>query len=156
MVKKEKKAVKKEVKTKKETKLLDLSDNGLKEIIDYFETTNIAELGIKEGSKKITIRKDASVKPAAEVNIETTGTEDESNEEYVNNNWTIHSTYVGLYKPVKDICVGADVKKGQIIADIYSMNLDHNITADEDCTIEKILIEEDDPVEYGKPLFIVS
>jgi biotin carboxyl carrier protein len=36
------------------------------------------------------------------------------------------------------------------------MKIDHNIEAEKDCQIKEILAEENDPVDYGRPIFIIK
>ena len=48
------------------------------------------------------------------------------------------------------------IKEGDVIASIFSMNIEHEIKAEKDFVIKKILLEANDPVDYGKPLFLVQ
>ena len=54
------------------------------------------------------------------------------------------------------IDVGATVKKGDILCIVEAMKLLNEIECDQDGTIEKILVENGQPVEFGEPLFVIG
>jgi acetyl-CoA carboxylase biotin carboxyl carrier protein len=51
--------------------------------------------------------------------------------------------------------IGDHIETGQVICVIEAMKLMNEITADLDGTIEEILVEDGQPVEYDQPLFRV-
>lgn len=51
--------------------------------------------------------------------------------------------------------VGAKVKPGQTVCIIEAMKLFNEIEADFSCTVEEVLVESGQPVEYGAKLFRV-
>ena len=51
--------------------------------------------------------------------------------------------------------VGDKVKKGQVLAIVEAMKLMNDIESDFDGEIAEILVENGQPVEYGRPLFII-
>lgn len=52
--------------------------------------------------------------------------------------------------------VGDKVKKGQVLCIVEAMKLMNEITADFDCEIVKVLVKNEDIVQYGQPLFLVK
>ena len=52
--------------------------------------------------------------------------------------------------------VGATVKEGQTICIIEAMKLMNEIEAEKSGVIKEILVENDTPVEFGEPLFIIE
>jgi len=54
------------------------------------------------------------------------------------------------------VSVGKRVKKGDIICIIEAMKLMNEIEAECDGVIEKILVENSQPVEYGQVLFLIQ
>lgn len=52
--------------------------------------------------------------------------------------------------------VGDKVKKGQVLCIVEAMKLMNEITADFDCEIVKVLVKNEDVVQYGQPLFLVE
>lgn len=74
---------------------------------------------------------------------------------------TITAQMVGTYysspNPEADayVTVGSSIKSGQTICVIEAMKLFNEIEAEFDGTIEKICVNNAEPVEYGQDLFIV-
>lgn len=52
--------------------------------------------------------------------------------------------------------VGDSVHKGQVIGIIEAMKLMNEIESEYDGTIQKILVNNKDMVEYGQPLFVIK
>lgn len=51
--------------------------------------------------------------------------------------------------------VGSSVRKGQVLCIIEAMKLMNEIDADQDGEVVKIFVENNQPVQYGDPLFAV-
>lgn len=51
--------------------------------------------------------------------------------------------------------VGDTVKKGQVLGIVEAMKLMNEIESEFDGTVEQILVENEDVVEYGQPLFVI-
>ena len=51
---------------------------------------------------------------------------------------------------------GDIVKKGQVLGIVEAMKLMNEIESEYNGVVEEILIENEDMVEYGQPLFIIS
>ena len=51
--------------------------------------------------------------------------------------------------------VGDTVKKGQTLAIVEAMKLMNEIESEFDCVVTEILVENEEYVEYGQPLFVI-
>jgi len=51
--------------------------------------------------------------------------------------------------------VGDAVKKGQVLGIVEAMKLMNEIESEFDGTVEQILVENEEVVEYGQPLFVI-
>lgn len=51
--------------------------------------------------------------------------------------------------------VGDTVKKGQVLGIVEAMKLMNEIESEFDGTVEQILVENEEVVEYGQPLFVI-
>lgn len=75
---------------------------------------------------------------------------------------TIDCPMVGVFytspSPEADpyVKVGSKVNKGDVVCIIEAMKLMNEVTATESGTIEEILVENGDLVEFGQPLFVIS
>lgn len=71
----------------------------------------------------------------------------------------VKSPLVGTFyaAPAEDadafVKVGDAVKKGQVLAIVEAMKLMNEIESDFDGTVEEVLVENGQAVEYGQPLF---
>ncbi|RME68779.1 MAG: acetyl-CoA carboxylase biotin carboxyl carrier protein, partial [Nitrospirae bacterium] len=87
--------------------------------------------------------------------------EQPSKEETPSGLHTIKSPIVGTFyrAPSPDaepfVEVGSRVKKGDILCIIEAMKLMNEIESDIDGTVEKIMVENGQPVEYGQVLFLI-
>jgi len=68
---------------------------------------------------------------------------------------TINAKYVGLFKATK-IIAGAEVAEGDIIGNIFSMNINHPVKVDKAGVIEEFIVAENDPVDYGAPIATIK
>lgn len=70
----------------------------------------------------------------------------------------IVGTYYEAPSPDSDpfISVGASVKKGQTLCIVEAMKIMNEIEAEFDGTIQKILVDNGQPVEFDQPLFIIK
>lgn len=149
--------VTKKTKTKpKSTKLLDLSQEGVKGFIDFAKQFNIYSLSIKQKDKKITIYKNSAASVAAPA--ESLPVVDQPVAKNIDDlsDEALKSKYVGLLHLAPGIVPGKEVKQGELLAKIYSMKIEHQLKAEKNCVIKKILVPENGPVDYGKPLFIIK
>lgn len=75
---------------------------------------------------------------------------------------TIDCPMVGVFytspSPEADpyVKIGSKVNKGDVVCIIEAMKLMNEVTATESGTIEEILVENGDLVEFGQPLFVIS
>jgi acetyl-CoA carboxylase biotin carboxyl carrier protein len=54
------------------------------------------------------------------------------------------------------VTVGSTVSKGDILCIIEAMKLMNEIEAEYDGVVEKILVKNAEPLEYGQPLFVIK
>lgn len=72
---------------------------------------------------------------------------------------TIDSPMVGTYYSAGSpgdppfVSVGSRVEPGQNVCIIEAMKIMNEVTAARACVIEKLLVENEQPVEFGQPLF---
>lgn len=145
----------------------------IEELIRLVESSQINELEICEGRKKIRISKGAAAyipaasfapsAPAARNDEAETDDEVHSGEEKLASNLKqIKSPMVGTFyrspapgsEPFTE--VGQPVAVGQTVCIVEAMKLMNEIGSDYNGVIRRILTENGQPVEYGQPLFLVE
>ena len=78
------------------------------------------------------------------------------------NNFIIKSPIVGTFysSPSQEAApyveVGDTVKKGQVVAIVEAMKIMNEIESSVDGIVEKILVKDQDVVEFGQPLYAIK
>ncbi len=149
-----------------ERKGLDIES--LKEIIKIMKENDVAELSIEQGGLKIHVKQLhaqqlASVSYTTPVPIAHEVTTHAISPESAKKDAVyISAPMVGTFyrAPSPDaepyVEVGSEVKAGQVICIIEAMKLMNEISADMDCTILEILVDNGQAVEYDQPIFRVK
>ena len=154
--------------------------------MDIKEIQNLIKFVVKSGAYEVEIeKKDFKITIKTSSNSSTTikslpvtqtlsneqNTQVISNQEDNNDNHTeneddkytvIKSPIIGTFfrksgpdKPVF-LDVGSEVKKGETMCVIEAMKLFNEIESEMNCKIIKILVEDETPVEFDQPLFLVD
>lgn len=135
------------------TELLDLSLEGIKKFVEFAKEFNISTLSIGQKGKKITVTKRMQAVSAQVMETNNSLAEIEYTPESYEK---IKSKFIGSFHAGKNIGVGSAVKKGDVVASISSMRINHEIKAEKDCKLKEVLVKENDPIEYGQPLYIIE
>lgn len=149
------------------------------ELIHTVSESNLTQFTMEEGNLKISMKTDKQTKvvaapqavaavPAAAVTPETVQNSlpaqeniQQPREESLDGN-VVKSPLVGTFynAPSPDaepyVKVGDTVKKGQVLAIVEAMKLMNEIESEFDGTVEKILVSNEEVVEYGQPLFVIK
>ncbi len=67
-------------------------------------------------------------------------------------------TFYAAASPDDDpfVSVGSTVKKGDVLCIVEAMKLMNEIEAEYDGVVEKVLVKNAEPLEYGQPLFVIT
>lgn len=149
------------------------------ELIHTVSESNLTQFTMEEGNLKISMKTDKQTKviaapqavaavpaavaaeivqPAATPSQENTRQEQE---ETLDGN-IVKSPLVGTFynAPSPDaepyVKVGDTVKKGQVLAIVEAMKLMNEIESEFDGTVEKVLVSNEEVVEFGQPLFVIK
>jgi acetyl-CoA carboxylase biotin carboxyl carrier protein len=146
----------------------------VKKLIELLEESDIAEIEIKEGEEGVRISRNstqpyqpapvyapAAPVPAAHTSIVSEATSSESAAvEYSGD--AVKSPMVGTFyrspSPTSAafVEVGQKVKASDVIGIIEAMKMMNQIEAGKAGTIEAILAEDGEPVEFDQPLVVIS
>jgi acetyl-CoA carboxylase biotin carboxyl carrier protein len=146
----------------------------IKELIQLVEDSQINEIEITEGENKVRISKGGIAQPAtflppAQVPLPqppppaAEAPSAAAGEEILASNLKqIVSPMVGTFyrAPAPDadpfVEVGQAVATGQTVCIVEAMKLLNEISSDFNGVVQKILVENAQPVEFGQPLFIIE
>lgn len=129
----------------------------IKELISLFEASSLTELALEEGDWKIRLTRQAQPAP-----LGTSPQTPSSSLEQAEKKNLISSPMVGTFYAAASpeapalARVGDLIKAGQTIGIIEAMKLKNELTAEQDCQIEAILVGNEEKVDYGQPLFRIK
>ena len=144
----------------------------VKKLIELLESSDIAEIEIKEGEEAVRISRNSKFAPAqiqayapapapvaAPVAAAPVATEESPSKALRGN--VIKSPMVGTFyrspSPSSPVFVevGQHVKVGDVICIVEAMKMMNQIEADHSGVVEAILVEDGEPVEYDQALITI-
>ena len=143
----------------------------VKKLIELLEESGLSEIEITEGEDKVRITKGVKQSPQVKA-IETTQEAEalsvtepaDVNAQTKNNNsfHEIRAPMIGTFYQSPDpdseafVKVGDPINEGDTLCIIEAMKMMNKIETDISGTIERILVQNGDPVEFDQVLFLVS
>jgi acetyl-CoA carboxylase biotin carboxyl carrier protein len=150
----------------------------IKNILELISDSDVNEVSLEEGDFKIKVKKQGEVQqvsytqaaapqpmaqPAAPAQPQQAASgSDQSQKEDQPEGETVTSPIVGTYyespSPDSDpfIKVGDKVSKGDTLCIVEAMKIMNEIEAEFGGTVQKILVNDAQPVEFEQPLFIIK
>ncbi len=149
----------------------------VKKLIDLIENSDIAEIEIKEGEESVRISKASAVAPiiqsaapafaaplaapppAIPASTETTANEADSD---IPSGHQITSPMVGTFYRSSSpgspafVEIGDSVATGDTLCIIEAMKMLNQIESDKTGVVKAILVDNEQPVEFGQPLIIIE
>ncbi len=131
---------------------MDLSD--IKELMKVLKKEEMAEIKIRYGKVKLTL-KNSEITPNKAVEMPVTKVEQKTPEVPTINEEIIKSQNVGEIKLIKTE-KNIEVSKGMVLAKINTIGLETDIKSPVNGILKEILVVDNSPVDYGKPLFVIE
>jgi acetyl-CoA carboxylase biotin carboxyl carrier protein len=130
----------------------------IEELTGYLKEFNLSEIEYAEGTTKVKVSRSINfsntTSSSSEIKKKISVTENNGN--YVTSP-IVGTAYLASEPGAKNfIEVGQNVKKGQTIMIIEAMKTMNHVPSTQDGTINKILIKDGEPVEFGQPLISVK
>lgn len=149
-------------------------DNVIK-IINAVSSSDINIFSYEDGAVKLSLRKDAGTGDKEDniciadsiSRVDNTYKTDsisstDDNEVKVSGGDVVKSPLVGIFYSAASpedepfVKVGDTVKKGQVLGIVEAMKLMNEIESEADGVVKQILVANEQMVEYGQPMFIIS
>ena len=142
----------------------------VKKLIELLETSDIAEIEIKEGEEAVRISRSSSVKttvvapataPAAAPAPNPVAAAEEKPAPQTTSGHVLSSPMVGTFyrspSPSSPpfVEVGTHVKAGDVVCIVEAMKMMNQIEAEKAGIIEAILVNDGEPVEFDQPLVTI-
>ena len=128
----------------------------IEELVGYLKEFNLTEIEYAEGSTKVKVSRSTN-------NSNIISTDVKKKLPVVNDN-NIHVTspivgtaYLAAEPGAKKFVeIGQKIKKGQTIMIVEAMKTMNHIPSTQDGTVNKILVKDGEPVEFGQPLISIK
>ncbi len=131
---------------------MDLSD--IKELMKVLKKEEMAEIKVRYGKVKLTL-KNSEIIPNKTVEMPVNKVEQKTPEVPTINEEIIKSQNVGEIKLIKTE-KNIEVSKGMVLAKINTIGLETDIKSPVNGILKEILVVDNSPVDYGKPLFVIE
>ena len=151
---------------------MDISE--IRKLIRLVQQSDVTEIEVTEGESTVRISRQGMVAAAAPVMQQpmmaaptaapaplapaasAEAPAEESNENVVKS--PMVGTFYAASSPDDDpfVSAGTIVKKGDVLCIVEAMKLMNEIEAEYDGTVEKVLVKNAEPLEYGQPLFVIT
>ena len=128
----------------------------IEELVGYLKEFNLTEIEYAEGSTKIKVSRSTNNSNIISVN-------EKKKQSVINDNSThvtspiVGTAYLASEPGAKKFVeVGQKIKKGQTIMIIEAMKTMNHVPSTQDGTVNKILVKDGEPVEFGQPLISIK
>ena len=128
----------------------------IEELTEYLKEFNLSEIEYGEGTTKVKVSRSINSSSNIPSEIKKKQTAIESN------GTNITSPIVGTAYLApepggkKFIEVGQKIKKGQTIMIVEAMKTMNHVPSTQDGTVNKVLVKDGEPVEFGQPLISIE
>ena len=141
----------------------------VKKLIELLEESGLSEIEITEGEDKVRISKQTTSKSNDSQTVVYSNQMQENNEGSSNHKQILRNglhevkapmigTYYQAAEPGAEafVKVGDPVSEGDTLCIIEAMKMMNKIESDADGIIERVLVQNGDPVEFDEVLFLIS
>ena len=138
----------------------------VKKLIELLEESGLSEIEITEGDDKVRISKQTTVAKSSNDNANDTNGDFEHSVTATplpkNGFHEVKAPMIGTYYQASEpnaeafVKVGDPVSEGDTVCIIEAMKMMNKIECDVDGIVERILVQNGDPVEYDEVLFLIS
>lgn len=146
---------------------MDISE--IRKLIKLVQSSDLTEIEVTEGDQSVRISRQSThvtvAAPAAPIPmvapVAAADTAAPAKTEQIEAN-IVKSPMVGTFYCASNpdtpafVTVGAQVNKGDTLCIIEAMKLMNEIEAEYDGVVEKILVTNSQPLEYGQPIFVIT
>ena len=152
--------------------------NEMIQLIQTISDSNVNNFKMQDGDFKINISKDVDISDvrkgtgqyvinstnptAPQMAVNVTVPQEGNVQKAVNGGNVVKCPLVGTFyaspspEEAPYVAVGDTVKKGQVLGIVEAMKLMNDIESEFDGTVTEILVNNEEVVEYGQPLFVIK
>ena len=132
----------------------------IEELVGYLKEFNLTEIEYAEGTKKVKVSRSLNISNTVNTNAQIEHSKNKVKEKENGNHVAspiVGTAYLAPEPGAKKFVeVGEKVKKGQTIMIIEAMKTMNHVPSTQNGIVEKILVKDGEPVEFGQPLILVK
>ena len=131
----------------------------IEELVGYLKEFNLSEIQYSDGTTKVKVSRFTNSSSIISTELKKEHSKTEENDNHgVNVTSPIVGTAYLAQEPggKKFIEVGNKVKKGQTIMIVEAMKTMNHVASTQDGIVNKILVNDGEPVEFGQPLISIK
>ena len=130
----------------------------IQELVDYLKEFSLTEIEYSDGTTKVKVSKSSNVSVASSAQPHSLKKNkfDEKNDNYITSP-IVGTAYLAAEPGGKKfIEVGQKIKKGQTIMIVEAMKTMNHVPSTQDGIVDKVLVKDGEPVEFGQPLISIK
>ena len=128
----------------------------IEELVGYLKEFNLSEIEYAEGSTKVKVSRSISGSNIVSAAVNKKHSIVEKNSSHITSP-IVGTAYLAPEPGAKKFVeVGQKIKKGQTIMIIEAMKTMNHVPSTQDGTVDKVLVKDGEPVEFGQPLISVK
>ncbi len=128
----------------------------------WLEGTSLAEVEVEHNGLKVKLKKPSAGQTLVAAAPQAVAPQAAAKPAEDNSANTFTSPLVGTFYAASSpeapafVSVGTAVKEGQVLGIVEAMKTMNQLTSDRSGTVQKILVKNGSPVEFGQPLFVIA
>ena len=129
------------------------------ELVEYLKEFNLSEIEYAEGSTKVKVSRSINTSAISGISPSEAKKKQEVIESSGSNVTSpiVGTAYLAPEPGAKKFVeIGQKIKKGQTIMIVEAMKTMNHVPSTRDGTVDKVLVKDGEPVEFGQPLISVK
>ena len=130
----------------------------IQELVDYLKEFALTEIEYSDGTTKVKVSKSSNVSVASSVQPQflKKNKVDEENGNFITSP-IVGTAYLAPEPGAKKFAeTGQKIKKGQTIMIVEAMKTMNHVPSTQDGIVDKVLVKDGEPVEFGQPLISIK
>ena len=128
----------------------------IEELVGYLKEFKLSEIEYAEGTTKVKVSRSVSALNVTPTEVNKKKSKIESSDTNVTSP-IVGTAYLAPEPGAKKFVeIGQKIKKGQTIMIVEAMKTMNHVPSTQDGTVDKILVKDGEPVEFGQPLISVK
>ena len=129
----------------------------IQELVDYLKEFGLTEIEYSDGTTKVKVSKSSNISVASSAQPKSLKKDkNEGNDNYVTSP-IVGTAYLAPEPGAKPFVeMGKKIKKGETIMIVEAMKTMNHVPSTQDGVVDKVLVKDGEPVEFGQPLISIK